>query len=83
MTWTPSDGNWTLVVMNSDATPGIAVTGDGAATAPGLTRIATGLAIAGLLLLIAGVLMVLLPITKASREHHRPQPGTPIRTGSA
>ena len=59
MTWTPSQGNWTLVVMHSDGTPGIAA----------------GLAIAGLLLLVGGVVMVLLPITKASRRHHDPQLG--------
>ncbi|HET7524094.1 MAG TPA: DUF4389 domain-containing protein [Acidimicrobiales bacterium] len=67
ITWRPGPGNWTVVVMNTNAAPGVAVTADVGATLPDLGWIATGLlAGGGVLLLVAGAL-VLVPVIRASR----------------
>jgi len=64
LTWEVKDGNWTVVVMNEDAGPG--VTSDlsvGAEVEP-LLWIGIGLLIAGGVLLLGGVGMVILGIRK-------------------
>lgn len=67
VTWKPGPGNWTVVVMNTSATPGLAVTADIGATLPDLGWIAGGLlAAGGVLLLVAGTL-ILVSVTRASR----------------
>jgi hypothetical protein len=68
LTWQPISGRWTVVVMNADANPGLTVSADVGATAPGLGWIALGLlAGGGLLLLIAGALIVA-PVIGANRS---------------
>jgi len=47
--WTPRDGDWTIVLMNADASPGVALRGDIGAKFPLLPWVAGGLLIAGLL----------------------------------
>ena len=65
--WRPSSGSWTVVVMNADASAGLSVTADVGATVPDLVWIAVGLlAAGGLLLLIAGALIVV-TVVRASR----------------
>ena len=67
ITWKPDPGKWTVVVMNPDATPGLAVTADVGATLPDLGWVATGLfAAGGVFLLVAGALIII-PIRRASR----------------
>ena len=67
ITWKPGPGSWTVVVMNTNAAPGVAVTADIGATIPDLGWIAAGLlAGGGVLLLVAGAL-VLVPVVRASR----------------
>jgi hypothetical protein len=66
--WRPSSGSWTVVVMNVDASRGLSVSADVGATVPDLVWIAVGLlAAGGLLLLIAGALIVV-PVVRASRS---------------
>ena len=66
--WRPSSGSWTVVVMNADASRGLSVSADVAATVPDLVWIAVGLlATGGLLLLIGGTLIVV-PVVRASRS---------------
>jgi hypothetical protein len=68
VTWRPSSGSWTVVVMNADASPGLSVSADVGATVPDLGWIAAGLlAGGGLLLLIAGALIIV-PVTRARRS---------------
>ncbi|MCF6506638.1 DUF4389 domain-containing protein [Blastococcus sp. MG754426] len=81
LTWRPADGAWTVVVMQADGGPGLAVQARAGATAPELTWIAVGLLVTGGLLLAAGVLLVALAVHRA---HRRPpsgavpaQPGPP------
>ncbi len=75
LTWKPTTGEWLVVVMNPDASPGISVTADAGATVPALGWIAGGLAVAGGLLLLAGVLLIVLSVVRASRRAPGPAPG--------
>lgn len=58
ITWPVTSGSWSLVVMNADASAGVAFEGDVGAEAPVLSAIAIGLLIiGGILLVIAGALI--------------------------
>jgi hypothetical protein len=56
--WDPANGSWTVVVMNTDAQPGIDVATDLGAALPTLSWIAGGLLAAGVVFLSAGALLV-------------------------
>jgi hypothetical protein len=60
LTWTPSDGNWTLVVMNADGSANVAVTASIGAQVPALTGLAWGVLITGLVLGVIGLLLIVL-----------------------
>lgn len=77
LTWKPTAGSWTVVVMNADGSPGVAVAADVAATVPPLGWIATGLLAGGGLLLVLGVVLVAVPAVRASR----PVPATAASGG--
>jgi hypothetical protein len=62
--WDPDDGSWTLVVMNADGSPGVAVDARIGATIPALTGLAWGLLGGGLFLLMAGVLLLVLGLRR-------------------
>ena len=66
LTWQPTSGTWTLVVMNSDGSPGVDVRADVAAELPVLTRIAVGLIVAGGVLLVGAAVSLYL----AARTSH-------------
>ncbi|MGH8938003.1 MAG: DUF4389 domain-containing protein, partial [Actinomycetes bacterium] len=72
VTWRPRDGSWTIVTMNQDAVPGIAVRVRAAATVPLLDDVAAGLLVAGALGMLTGVAMVVVPALRASRTERRP-----------
>jgi len=40
LTWTPSRGDWTILVMNTDGSPGLSVRADAGANVPALTWVA-------------------------------------------
>jgi len=75
LTWSPTAGNWVLVVMNADGSAGVSVDARLGATVPALGGLAWGLMAAGLVLLILGVLAIVL----AARR--RPSPVVPYGTG--
>jgi hypothetical protein len=56
--WDPTDGSWTVVVMNADGRPGIVVGADLGARMPAVLWIAIGVLIAGAVLLAGGGLLV-------------------------
>jgi hypothetical protein len=56
--WDPTDGSWTVVVMNADGRPGIAVGADLGARMPAVLWIAIGVLIAGAVFLAGGGLLV-------------------------
>jgi hypothetical protein len=66
LTWTPRDGDWMIVVMNRDATPGLTVQASAGATVPALPWVAVGLLGGGVLLAIGGVLLIVLAVRRAS-----------------
>jgi hypothetical protein len=67
--WDPTDGSWTVVVMNADGRPGIDVGADLGARMPAVLWIALGVLAAGGLFLAGGALLVAGAIrgTRASR----------------
>jgi hypothetical protein len=56
--WDPSDGSWTVVVMNADGQPRIDVEADLGATIPALPWIAIGVLAAGGVFLAGGALLI-------------------------
>ena len=65
--WITDEGNWTVVVMNADGSPGLDVRADVGAELPALPWIAGGLLVAGLLGLLVGGALVGGAISRASR----------------
>lgn len=68
LTWKPSPGRWTLVVMNADASARVDVDLTGAATVPSVRPVKISLLAAGGGTLLAGALLVGLAIAAASRN---------------
>jgi hypothetical protein len=56
--WDPTDGSWTVVVMNADGRPGLDVGADLGARMPAVLWIAVGLLVAGLVFLAGGGLLL-------------------------
>ena len=69
LAWQVAGGRWTVVVMNADAAAPVSVRVNVAATLPALPWVATGLLIAGVFFLLAGGLLIALPVRGASRQH--------------
>jgi hypothetical protein len=57
--WKPADGSWTVVVMNADGRPGIALKADLGARLSALQWAVTGLLVAGLIFMAGGVLLII------------------------
>jgi Domain of unknown function (DUF4389) len=72
--WTPRSGNWTVVVMNPDASRGVTARTDVGATIPGLPWIVTGLLVGGLLLAVGGILLIVVPVRRVSAATSQPSP---------
>lgn len=60
VTWSMEDGRWALIVMNADASPGVAVDMTAGTRVDWLDELGIGLLIAGVLLLGVGVLAIAL-----------------------
>jgi hypothetical protein len=56
--WDPANGSWTVVVMNADGRPGVAVGADLGARLPDLVWIALGVLAAGAVVLVGGGLLI-------------------------
>jgi hypothetical protein len=73
VTWSPENGDWAVLVMNQDATPGVAVTMTVGAEFPAMPWII------GILLALAGVSLVLaviligIPLGNVARERRDPR----------
>jgi hypothetical protein len=71
LTWKARPGTWALVVANADGQPGVRVRADVAATFPSLGWVAAGLLGAGAVLVVAGTLLVAIPVARASSGQGR------------
>jgi hypothetical protein len=86
LTWTPSEGNWTLVVMNADGSANVAVKASIGATIPALTGLAWGVLIGGLVLTVIAVLIIVLAVRRRPAVPSGPAygyPYAPTSTGPA
>jgi hypothetical protein len=67
--WAPSNGSWSLVVMNADASSGVDFEGDIGAEVPVLRPIAIGLLIGGGVLLLIAIAVIGGGIARAGRSN--------------
>jgi hypothetical protein len=74
LTWRVQDGDWMVVVMNPDASPGITVRADAGISSLALPWLAGELLAAGLLIGVAAAGLIIVPVRLASR----PGPVAPL-----
>lgn len=74
LTWAVRDGDWTVVVMSTDARPGLSVRVDAGISALALPWLAGELLAAGLLTGLAAGVLIVVPVRIASRRG----PGAPL-----
>jgi hypothetical protein len=67
LTWNPQPGHWSLVVMNTDASPGVRADLDFGATVPALRPLWITLFSGGALLLAGGVVLIVLTTRSRNR----------------
>jgi hypothetical protein len=65
--WTLATGDWTVVVMNADGSPGVRADLDLGGTLPVLRWATVGLLVAGGVLLLGGLVLALLPLVTRRR----------------
>ena len=70
-TWDAESGEWTIVLMNADASDGVAADVSVGAEANFLLWLAIGLLVAGLLVLAVGVLLIVLGARRATAKTAR------------
>lgn len=66
--WTAETGDWMLVAMNPDGSPGLTVRADAGIRAPWLFRLSVEVLIGGILLGAASAALIVVPIRLASRR---------------
>jgi Domain of unknown function (DUF4389) len=66
VTWQVKSGDWTVVAMNADASQPVGVQMNLAATLPWLPWVAVGLLIAGAAFAVTGVILIVVPVRRAS-----------------
>ena len=68
LTWAVTDGDWMVVVMNSDASRGVTVRADAGVSSPALPWLAGELLAAGVLLGVAAAALIIVPVRLAGRQ---------------
>ena len=68
LTWAVRDGDWTVAVLNADASPGLSVRADAGIAAVALPWLAGELLAAGVLLGLAAVTLIVVAVRLASRQ---------------
>ena len=66
LTWAVRDGDWTVVVMNADASPGLSVRAEAGISAMALPWLAGEMLGVGLLTGVAAVVLIVVPVRMAS-----------------
>ena len=64
VSWKPTDGSWTVVVMNADGRGGVGVEADLGARMPALPWIALGLLVGGAVFMAGGALLIVAAIRR-------------------
>lgn len=77
VTWDLKQGSWTVVVMNADASPGVAVRASVGLKTGILLGIGIGLLIAGVLGAAVALVLILLAVRKSGRVQAPPPAGSP------
>jgi hypothetical protein len=72
LTWDSEDGSWSVVVMNADGQPGIAVGADLGARVQALPWIALGFLGAGVIFMAGGVLLILSAVRRRGADPESP-----------
>jgi hypothetical protein len=72
LVWKPRDGDWSIVLMNTDASAGVSVRGDLGAKFPPLPWVAAGLLMAGAVLAVVGGWLLVSGVRGVTR---RPESG--------
>jgi hypothetical protein len=67
LTWKVTDGNWMVVLMNQDASPGLAIGADVGVSSPVLPWLAGELLGVGVLLGVAAAALIIVPVRLASQ----------------
>lgn len=75
LTWPATDGDWMVVVMNADASPGVTVRADAGVSSPALPWLAGELLAAGVLVGVAAAALIIVPVRLASRPGQSPPGG--------
>jgi hypothetical protein len=75
--WTPEEGDWTVVAMNADGSPGVAVDVEAGAELPVLPWVAGFLLVGGAFVLVTGGFLVYLGARRAPVERGGVAAGTP------
>lgn len=70
LAWKPTDGTWTVVVMNADGRPGVDIGADLGARPPALAWIALGLLVAGVVFMAGGVLLIVGAVRSSANRSH-------------
>jgi hypothetical protein len=68
VTWPAREGDWTVVVMNSDGSRGVYADVAIGATVPAATDLVVGLLVTGLVLLAASVITLVLAVRRRARQ---------------
>jgi hypothetical protein len=66
LTWAVRDGDWTVVVMNADARPGLSVRAEAGISAMALPWLAGEVLAVGLMTGVAAVVLIVVPVRMAS-----------------
>jgi hypothetical protein len=75
LTWSPQEGDWSVVMLNADGSPQIDAMVSVGALVPVLHGVAVGLCLGGSVLFLLGLALVLIAVVSYERQpRRRPQP---------
>jgi hypothetical protein len=74
VTWRVHGGDWSVVVMNADASRGIAFRADAGASVPWLLWVGVGTLVLAVLLAAASVALIMVPVRRVGREQRERGP---------
>ena len=66
MVWTVGNGDWTVIVMNADGSPGVSVRADVGASLPALGWLATEFLAGGTVLALIALACIIIPVRMAT-----------------